>query len=59
MDMGLGRLQQLLMDTEAWHAAARGVANSQAQLSNWTELNWYTHGWFMSMYGNNQYNFVK
>ena len=34
MDMGLGRLQQLLMDTEAWHAAACGVANSRAQLSN-------------------------
>ena len=59
MDMGLGRPQPLLMDTEAWHAAACGVTNSRAQLSNWTELNWYTHGWFMSMYGNNHYNFVK
>ena len=34
MDMGLGGLWEFVMDREAWHAVAHGVARSQTRLSN-------------------------
>jgi len=34
MNMGLGRLWQLVMDRDAWHDAVHGVAKSQTQLSD-------------------------
>ena len=38
MDISLIKLQELVMDTEAWHAAVHGVTKRWTQLSDWTEL---------------------
>ena len=43
MGMSLSRLQELVMEREAWHAAIHGVAKSRTRLSDWTELTDYSY----------------
>ena len=45
INMGLGGLRELVMDTEAWQAAVHGVTKSWTRLNNWTELNVLYGSW--------------
>ena len=41
MDIGLGELQELVMDRESWRAAVHGVTKSWTWLNDWTEMIFY------------------
>ena len=47
MDVGLGKLRELVMDREAWCAVVHGVAKRWTWLSDWTELN-HQNPWIYS-----------
>ena len=49
MDMGLGGLQELVMDREAWRAAVHGVTKSRTRLRDWTEysIEYMYHNFFI------------
>ena len=51
MDVSLSKLRELVVDREAWHAAALRVTKNWTWLSYWTELNWMTNdglSWWLS-----------
>ena len=47
MDMGLGRLQELVMDRGAWRAVIHGVTKSRTRLRDFTKLSYATLLWYI------------
>ena len=53
MDMNLSKLQESVMDRDAWCAVVHGVTKSRKWVSNWTELRWArNHAAFMYILSN-------
>ena len=48
MDVSLSRLQELMMDREAWHDVVHGITKIQTQLSDWTVLKFLVSSWTAS-----------
>ena len=55
MGMNLSKLQEFVMDREAWHAAVHGITKSRAWLSHWIELKWV--GYQLTLYKDEQHIF--
>ena len=49
LNMSLSKLQELVINREAWLPEVHGVAKSWTQLNNWTELNWTIFMYFIEL----------
>ena len=62
VDMSLSKLQELVMDRAAWHAAVHVEAKSHTQLSDWTELIniiLFNHYWLIVSFVPNTRTFLQ
>ena len=48
IDMSLSKLQEVVMDREAWHAAVHRVTKSRRRLSDWADTDWYMYHVFFT-----------